>query len=649
MILFSADHVYELIRGLKRCRRVHVFRLATRQLVTLQLQTRRKIRFEMNSRLYPSNRTIRRHNQIRRTENVCVSNNEQMSDTDDSLVSDPNEDEPFYYDRRENESDSEDEQYPDPDLFVPIVQQQFGDLDNFQENDDIILMIMLFVFRHKLSKSAISSLLTLLQYCRPQRDVPLSLYFIKKSLDIARECQYESHAYCNHCLAPVDSHDSVCITPDCIGHVQHSNGLYVIFDIHYQLQLAFDDPNFNNLRHYKQHRVKRHDGNLEDIMDGDKWQQNANVYDSLNQYVMGLSTDGVPLFNKSSMSMWPIWLVSYDLDPTIRYQRKYMILAGVSFGKKPLMNLFLDSVVTQINNSHVHPLQIVTNNQILPLSLHIINVTADLPAKATLLNMHQFNGEYGCSTCLAPGVLSGRGQSRYYPDNMQYDMRTSQNMTDDATEAVETGTCVRGIYGPSILSRLPLFDISTDLGSEYMHGCAGVMKKLLSLWFNSDQHAEPWYMRAYQQGIDNVILSLKHPSWITRSPQSLSDMSTWNSYDYVNFLLYYGPFVLANKLPPPYYQNFIHFHSMIRILLSSSISPHDLAQARIHCDMFVGAFELLYYAGNTVPNIHYIKHYCNSVKRHGPLWTCSMFPYESANGTLKSLNQARNQVAKSLD
>ena len=34
----------------------------------------------------------------------------------------------------------------------------------------------------------------------------------------------------------------------------------------------------------------------------------------------------------------------------------------------------------------------------------LISCVLDLPAKATLLNCHQFNGEYGCATCKYPGV-----------------------------------------------------------------------------------------------------------------------------------------------------------------------------------------------------------------------------------------------------
>ena len=33
----------------------------------------------------------------------------------------------------------------------------------------------------------------------------------------------------------------------------------------------------------------------------------------------------------------------------------------------------------------------------------LLMVIADLPAKAALLNCNQFNGEYGCATCLHQG------------------------------------------------------------------------------------------------------------------------------------------------------------------------------------------------------------------------------------------------------
>lgn len=38
----------------------------------------------------------------------------------------------------------------------------------------------------------------------------------------------------------------------------------------------------------------------------------------------------------------------------------------------------------------------------------LISAVVDLPAKAALLNCHQFNGEYSCSTCKHPGQTVGQ-------------------------------------------------------------------------------------------------------------------------------------------------------------------------------------------------------------------------------------------------
>ena len=58
----------------------------------------------------------------------------------------------------------------------------------------------------------------------------------------------------------------------------------------------------------------------------------------------------------------------------------------------------------------------------------------DLVAKAPILNMHQFNGEYGCPSCLHPGVHTS---SRYYLPGTEYPLRTNDNNMQNATEAEE--------------------------------------------------------------------------------------------------------------------------------------------------------------------------------------------------------------------
>eukprot|EP00734_Pompholyxophrys_sp_LG126_P000264 Pompholyxophrys_sp_v1_NODE_78_length_2321_cov_1.577670.p1 type:complete len:379 gc:universal NODE_78_length_2321_cov_1.577670:1167-31(-) len=182
-----------------------------------------------------------------------------------------------------------------------------------------------------------------------------------------------------------------------------------------------------------------------------------------------------------------------------------------------------------------------------------------------------------------------------------------------------------------------------------MHGCAGIVKKLLSMWLIVNQRREPWSIRQYKEALNMKQHRLCPPSWMTRIPRALTDHATqWKSSEYVNFMLYYGPYVLSDILPEMYYQHFMHLHYMMNIFLKLSISPEDIDRADLNCHRFVFDFEMIYGIVNCVPNIHYISHYADSVKRHGPLWTCSMFPFESANGCLKSLITAKNEVAKSV-
>lgn len=80
--------------------------------------------------------------------------------------------------------------------------------------------------------------------------------------------------------------------------------------------------------------------------------------------------------------------------------------------------------------------------------------TFDLPAKAVVLNMAQFNGEYGCTKCLQSGerIATSRGGSvRVFPYQVRDPMgpiRSHSTISEDAKVAFETGTSQNGVKGP---------------------------------------------------------------------------------------------------------------------------------------------------------------------------------------------------------
>ena len=105
----------------------------------------------------------------------------------------------------------------------------------------------------------------------------------------------------------------------------------------------------------------------------------------------------------------------------------------------------------------------------------------DLPAKAPILNMHQYNGNHGCSVCLHPGIWNG---SRYYlPTEDSYPARTTLSIRSAAEMARKEGSVIDGIKGDSVLTGY--VDLVNDVPIDYMHCILeGVTKWLVKVHKN---------------------------------------------------------------------------------------------------------------------------------------------------------------------
>ena len=75
----------------------------------------------------------------------------------------------------------------------------------------------------------------------------------------------------------------------------------------------------------------------------------------------------------------------------------------------------------------------------------------DLLAKAPLLNMKQFNGKHGCSSCTHPGTRL-TNNARIYLPTTEANPRTDQTIMAAAKEAEVSEVAVRGIKGVSVLA-----------------------------------------------------------------------------------------------------------------------------------------------------------------------------------------------------
>ena len=97
----------------------------------------------------------------------------------------------------------------------------------------------------------------------------------------------------------------------------------------------------------------------------------------------------------------------------------------------------------------------------------------------------QFNGEFGCPVCYHPGKRLPHGARIYLPSN--YPLRTHEAIIQDGTRAESTGNSVIGIEGVSPLANI--LNLVNGIPIDDMH-CAyeGIVKRLMSLWFESSKH-----------------------------------------------------------------------------------------------------------------------------------------------------------------
>ena len=228
------------------------------------------------------------------------------------------------------------------------------------------------------------------------------------------------------------------------------------------------------------------DGRIHDIWNGDALKpllQEGAFFSHPEHLGLILSTDGVPVFKSSSGSLWPVYLSIANLPPNIRYSSAKTLICGLWFGpKKPPLKALMQPVMNMLMSLYSLGITMLTPVGIKTIRAKLLTGVFDLLAKAPLLNMKQFNGKYGCSTCTHPGTRL-TNNARIYLPTTEANPRTHQTIMAAAKEAEVSGVAVRGIKGVSVLATS--LDLVESVPVDYMHAVLeGVVRLLLRAWFD---------------------------------------------------------------------------------------------------------------------------------------------------------------------
>lgn len=123
-----------------------------------------------------------------------------------------------------------------------------------------------------------------------------------------------------------------------------------------------------------------------------------------------MNSDGAPIYENSTKSIWPIFLKINELNVS---EDDKIFLYGCHIGtKKPDVKLYLHNLVIELNKLYDNGLR-VKNEIIYPV---LLNGLFDTPARSHFLNHSAHNGRFGCTMCKIKGrtyfFKSNRNQVR---------------------------------------------------------------------------------------------------------------------------------------------------------------------------------------------------------------------------------------------
>lgn len=159
-----------------------------------------------------------------------------------------------------------------------------------------------------------------------------------------------------------------------------------------------------------------------------------------------LSTDGISLQKSSATTVWITQLVCNFLPPRIRYLARNMIAVALYTGPhKP--NMF------DIHKPLCEELEEIQKSGIVFKNIHftfrITHAVFDLPAKAQIQNVVQYNGKFGCSYCYHPGVSIEKRIK--YPNLKKSPNRRTHRKTLDTMNQIVRKKSVQHIEGEFIM------------------------------------------------------------------------------------------------------------------------------------------------------------------------------------------------------
>ena len=523
------------------------------------------------------------------------------------------------------------------------------------DSTDLLSLVLSFSLRHGLSNVAMSDLVELLNLvCRSSCDMPPTKYLMMKSISSRYE-RRSFHYYClnEKCRAYAKADQNACRYCGTAFSSKKAKKEGCFF-----IHLPLGDQLWDLLETgYISKNIivgERQASHISDIVDGELYKKHGLLGNGGDSALsISWNFDGLLVHETSGASAWPILAAINELKPEVR--KDQMLMCGIWYGKsKPLWSTmcqpFVDDLATLSTEGlkWSHPTDGEKVTRVVPLL-----TMCDSPARCMVQAIHQFNGEYGCTWCLQMGtrVATGNGFCRAYPHEADVPQRTHQSLLRHGRRVLNSAErhC-KGVTSVSPLHLLPPcveLDLVNCFPVDYMH-CVllGVTRQMFALWFEPGD--EPYTIRRSLKEVDDDLCKIQPPDDVSRLPRSLTSFRKWTATEWRNWLLYYSVPLLRGILPDRYLRHWTLLTSAVFQLLNERISLNMVDDAEMKLGEFVSDIARLYGPEQMSYNVHTLLHLANSVRKCGPLWATSMFPFEGFNRVLLKFCHGTNHMAQQM-
>lgn len=346
-----------------------------------------------------------------------------------------------------------------------------------------------------------------------------------------------------------------------------------------------------------------------------------NLRNTVNRLTVHINIDGLPLFKSSNLNLWPMLMTIRESS----YKKPFPLAVFCGLGK-PALQTFLSNFICEVKKLKTS----VTDINGYPVLLSDVVFICDAPARAYLQCVLGHSAKNGCSYCR----IVGRKENGIVFPYSGYENLSALTRNE---EAYNLGN-ENNQYCVSPLN--PVCSLRYSFPPEFMHSvCLGVVRRLCEYYFVgiTGMKLPCKLSAALKEKVSNQIIYLRKymPSNFSKKLRPLNEFAHYKALEFRMIVLYLGPVILKDVLPPEFYSHFLLLHFSVYCFCSPLYHRVFFSEAQGCIERFCESSEGLFNNRLQTYNCHIIRHIPEFVSRYGVLDSWSSFVYENYLGVLK--------------